>query len=70
MHLSDKRPLPSELTLDYTPDKAGTYEITDVVQTDDLADEIAQSEASKLTVTPGRAQSPAPLARTVCSSRG
>ena len=51
--------LPSELTFDYTPNKAGTYEITDVVHTDDLADEIAQPEedgkpaAAKLTVKAG-----------------
>ncbi len=51
--VSYEKALPSELTLDYTPGKAGTYEISNVVKTDDLADETAQSEASKLTVTPG-----------------
>jgi hypothetical protein len=46
--------LPSELAFDYTPAKVGTYEITDVVRTDDLADEVAQpTEADKLTVTAG-----------------
>ncbi|HTZ65317.1 MAG TPA: hypothetical protein VMB51_14530 [Solirubrobacteraceae bacterium] len=51
--VSYEKALPSEVTLDYTPGKAGTYEISDKVQTDDLADEAAQSETSKLTVTPG-----------------
>ncbi len=55
-----EKQLPYVLTLDHTFNKAGTYEITDVVTTDDLADEIAQPEeggkpvADKLTVTSGK----------------
>ena len=45
-----------KLKLKKTFSKTGTYEITDVVQTDDLAHETAQPEhADKLTVTPGGA---------------
>jgi hypothetical protein len=47
-----EKELPSQLTFQHTFVKAGTYEITDVVHTDDLADEIAEpAEADKLTVT-------------------
>jgi hypothetical protein len=45
--------LPGELTFDYTPTKVGTYEITDIVHTDDLADEIARpEEPARVTVGP------------------